>query len=453
MLFKRKIYEKLVQWKNTSHGKTALLIEGARRVGKSTVAAEFAKNEYRSYLLLDFSKAGVQVKNIFRNHLDNLDLFCQLLQVQTGVRLERGKSLLIFDEVQCFPRAREAVKAIVADGRYSVLETGSLISIREHVSNIVIPSEEQSLCMYPMDFEEFLTACGEEVLLEYIKDCFNRKIPLEDSLHRKAMLLIKQYMIVGGMPQSVAAYLDNGLDFYAADQAKRSILDLYGKDIMKAERRYRTKVAAIFEQIPGFLSKHEKTVVLNEIEKNARYSGLADAFFWLQDAMIANLCLLCRDPNVGLALNEDSTQLKCYLGDSGLLLSHTFSPKEIQDAELYKKLLNGTLAINQGMFFENLVGQMLRANGHELYFYTHYSPEKHRNDIEIDFLLSNGRKTDFRILPVEVKSSKNYKTASLAEFRKRFKKRISGSVVIHPKNLKEEDGILYIPVYMAFLLR
>ncbi|MEE3393152.1 MAG: AAA family ATPase [Lachnospiraceae bacterium] len=452
MLFKRKIYNQLVQWKKTSNGKTALLIEGARRVGKSTIAEEFAKNEYKTHLLIDFSKTGIQVKNIFCNHLDNIDLFYQLLQVQTGVRLEIGNSLLIFDEVQKFPRAREAVKALVADGRCHILETGSLINIRENVSAIVIPSEEESISMYPMDFEEFLLACGEEPMLAYIRNCFQQKVPLEDSLHRKAILLIKQYMIVGGMPQSVAAYLENSLDFYEADLVKRSILDLYRKDIMKADRRYRTKVAAIYEQIPGFLSKHEKTVVLNEIEKSARYSGLADSFFWLKDAMIANLCLICRDPNIGLALNEDSTQLKCYMGDTGLLLSHTFSPKEIQDDELYKKLMNGRLAINQGMFFENLVAQMLHANGHDLYFYNHYSPEKHRNDIEIDFLLSNGSKTNFHILPIEVKSSKNYTTTSLTDFRERFKKRISISYVIHPKNLKEENGILYIPVYMTFLL-
>lgn len=450
--FKRKIYSRVAQWKKESHGRTALLIEGARRVGKSTIAEEFGKNEYASYLLIDFSKAGIEIKNIFRNHLDNLDLFYQLLQVQTGIRLEKGNSLLVFDEVQRFPRAREAVKALVADGRYDIIETGSLISIRENVSGIVIPSEEESISMYPMDFEEFLTACGEEQLIAYIRDCFEHCRPLEESIHRKATLLVRQYMIVGGMPQSVAAYIDQGLDFYEADKAKRSILALYRNDIMKAERKYRTKVMTVYDQIPGFLSRHGKTIVMNELEENGRYSGYSDSFFWLKDSMIVNLCTACTDPNVGMALSENVSKLKCYMGDTGLLLSHTFTEKEIQDGMLYKKLLNNRLSVNKGMFFENLVAQMLRVNGHDLYFYTHYNAEKKRNDVEIDFLLSNGSKTNFKVTPIEVKSANNYSTISLDDFRKRFPKRVSGAYVIHPKNFSQENGVTYIPVYMTFLL-
>jgi len=235
--------------------------------------------------------------------------------------------------------------------------------------------------MYPMDFDEFLEANGETPLSEYIHDCFDKKEALDDDSHKKAMLLIKQYMIVGGMPQSVAAYLENSKDFLASDTAKRAILELYRKDISKAEKKYRSKVLALYTQLPGFLSKHEKKIVLNDVDKNGRYVGYSDAFFWLGDSMITNLCTACTDPNVGLALNEDSTQIKCYMGDTGLLLSHTFTPEEIENGELYKEILHDRLSINEGMFFENLVAQSFRSKNHELYFYTHYNLEAHRNDI------------------------------------------------------------------------
>lgn len=452
MIFQRKILSGMESWKQKSDGKTALLIEGARRVGKSTAALEFAKAKYRSYLLIDFSTTGTRVKNLFRNHLDDLDDFFQLLQAETGVQLFRRESLLIFDEIQRFPRAREAIKTLVHDGRYDYLETGSLLSIRENVEDILIPSEERSLSMYPMDFEEFCMACGQQPLWEYIRDCYARRTPLEEALHHKAMLLVKQYMIVGGMPQSVGAYLENDKSFLAADEEKRGILALYRNDIMKISRKYRTRVLQIYDQIPSFLSRHEKRVSLSNLSGSAGAESFSDSFFWLADSMIANECFLCNDPNVGLSLNEDRGFVKCYLGDTGLLLSHTFSKKEIQEEELYKKLLNNRLSINEGMFFENLVAQMLTANGHELYFYTHYNPEKHRNDMEIDFLLSNGSKTRFKISPLEVKSSKNYTVTSLNSFRERFRGRIEQPCVIHPKNLKSDAGILYLPIYMTPLL-
>lgn len=452
MIFKRKIYDEILSWKKNSRGRTALLIEGARRVGKSTITEEFGRNEYRSYLLIDFSMANARLKNIFNNHLTDIDEFFLLLQAQTNTRLYRRDSLVIFDEIQKFPRAREAIKALVADGRYDFIETGSLISIRENVENILIPSEEHSIRMYPMDFEEFAQACGEKPLLDYIKECFEKKTEAEPGLHRKAMLLLKQYMIVGGMPQSVSAYLDGSKSFHDADSAKREILSLYRKDIHKASIRYRTKILQMYDGIPGYLSKHEKKVDVGDIDAGARTNGLADAFFWLSDSMIANECFACSDPSVGLSLNENRTSVKCYMGDTGLLLSHTFSEKEIEDGEIYKKLVNDRLSINKGMFFENLVAQMLTAKGYELFFYTHYSEEKHRNDMEIDFLISNGSKTNFKVSPIEVKSSKNYSTTSLLDFKKRFWERTDRSFVIHPKNLKIENGIAYIPIYMTWLL-
>ena len=452
MYYKRKIYEDILKWKNENEGKKALLIEGARRVGKSTIVEEFARNEYESYLLIDFSRTSIKVKNIFRNHLDDIDLFYQLLEAELNSSLKRRKSLLIFDEVQKFPRAREAIKALVADGRYDLIETGSLISIRENSADILIPSEEKIISMYPMDFEEFCIACGEEGLLSYIQDCFTRCVPLEDSIHRKAMLLLKQYMIVGGMPQSVRAYLENGKSFLYADNEKRDILNLYRNDIRKITRKYKAKVLQIYDQIPGFLSTKEKRVVLNKMQGNPEFDSYSEAFFWLEDSMIVNECFNCTDPNVGLSLNEDRSYVKCYMGDTGLLISHTFNEKKISEGELYRKLLNDRLSINKGMFFENLVAQMLTAKGYELFFYTHYNPDKHRNDIEIDFLLSNGSKTNFKVNPIEVKSSKNYSSISLNEFKTRFAKRIGTPYVIHPKNYKIENGVTYLPVYMVYLL-
>ena len=306
--------------------------------------------------------------------------------------------------------------------------------------------------MYPMDFEEFCMACGEEQLLDYIKTCFDKKIEVERDIHQKAMLLIKQYMIVGGMPKSVNAYLEGGKSFFEADIVKREILSLYRKDIQKASKKYMTKTLQIYDGIPGYLSKHEKRVTINNIDAGQVTNSLGDAFFWLADSMIANECFGCNDPNVGLSLNEDRTYVKCYMGDTGLLLSHAFSEKEITEGELYKKLLNDRLSINKGMLFENLVAQMLVSNDYDLYFYTHYNPDKHRNDIEIDFMLSNGSKTNYKINPVEVKSSKNYTTTSLTSFRNKYKKRVETSYVIHPKNLRIDNEIMYMPVYMTFLL-
>jgi len=451
MIFRRKIMKELESWKEKNRGKTALLIEGARRVGKSTVAEEFGKAKYRSYMLINFSMVNNRVKGLFEDYLLNLDDFFQLLQAEMGVRLFRRESLIIFDEIQRFPRAREAIKALVQDGRYDYLETGSLLTIRENVENILLPSEEQSICMYPMDFEEFCSACGQDALWEYICDCFQKKRPLDDRIHHKAMLLIRQYMIVGGMPQSVSAYLENDRSFIDADEQKRNILTLYRNDIVKIGRKYSTDVLQIYDQIPGFLSKHEKRVTISRLaDKNA--SILADSFFWLANSMIANECFACSDPNIGLSLHENRTLIKCYMGDTGLLLSHAFSKKEIDDGGLYKRLLTERLSINQGMVFENLVAQMLTSNGYELYFYTHYDKGKHRNDIEIDFLLSNGSKTAFKVSPIEVKSTKNYAITSIERFCERFRGRVKQPYVIHPKNLKAEGGILYLPIYMTPLL-
>lgn len=452
MLFNRKIYDRFLEWKREVGGTKALLVEGARRIGKSTVVEEFAKNEYKSYILIDFAKATEETKGYFQEHLNDLDTLYMLLSVQYGVQLYPRESIIIFDEVQMFPKAREAIKYLVADGRYDFIETGSLISIKENVKDIVIPSEERQIKMYPLDFEEFCWALDEAPLIQYIRDCFAKRIPLERSLHNKAMLLFKQYLLVGGMPMSVVAFLDGRKDFGKADLEKRDILALYRNDIMKIKAQYRSKVMAIFDQIPGLLSRHEKRVVFNRVAEGSRADQYEETFFWLSDSMIANECRRASDPNVGLSLTESDSFIKCYLGDTGLLVSHAFDENELLEDEVYKQILAGKLGLNEGMLYENVIAQMLTANGHRLFFYTHYNEEKKRNDIEIDFIISNNSKTRYKMFPIEVKSGANYSIESLLRFREKYKSRIGGCYVIHPRNLVERDDILCIPPYMTICL-
>lgn len=452
MIFKRKIYDKFLAWKKESKGKKALLVEGARRIGKSTIVEEFARNEYKSYLIIDFAKAPEEVKGYFSSYLDDLDTFYMLLSVHYGVKLYHRESVILFDEVQRFPKAREAIKYLVADGRYDFIETGSLISIKENVKDITIPSEERHLRMYPMDFEEFCWALEEVPLVDYIHRCFEEKTPLERSLHDKAMLVFKQYILVGGMPMSVVAFLEGDKDFGKADVEKRDILDLYRSDIMKIKAQYRAKVLAIFDQIPGLLSRHEKRVVFNRIVEGSVAEQYEETFFWLSDSMIANECRKTNDPNIGLSLNESDSFIKCYMGDTGLLVSHAFDENELLENEVYKQILSGKLGLNEGMLYENAIAQMLVSNGHRLFFYTHYDAEKKRNDIEIDFIISNNSKTQYRMFPIEVKSSPKYSIDSLNRFREKFKSRIGGCFVIHPRNLQEKDGVLFLPPYMTTCL-
>lgn len=452
MVLKRKIYNKLLEWKKESQGKKALMVEGARRIGKSTICEEFGKKEYESYLLIDFAKRDKEVEAYFNRYLNDLDTFFMLLQAHFGIKLTERKSLIIFDEVQMFPQARAAIKYLVADGRYDYLETGSLISIKENVKDIVIPSEERHINMYPLDFEEFAIALEEELLVEYIKKCFEKKEPLERSMHNQAMILFQQYMLVGGMPMPVVAFIDNNKDFTQADKEKRDILKLYREDIMKIDARYRSKVLAIFDQIPGFLSQHEKRVVFKQLQNGSYADQYEETFFWLSDSMISNECFLCNDPNVGLSLNETRGYVKCYMGDTGLLLSHAFDENELLEDEVYKQILTGKLQINEGMLYENAIAQMLVANGHRLYFYTHYNEEKHRNDMEIDFIISNNSKLKYKMFPIEVKSGKRYSTKSLNDFMQKYKERIGEGYIVHPRNLLLKDGIVCIPPYMAMLL-
>lgn len=447
-MFKRKIYEKLLEWKKKYSGKNALLIEGARRIGKSTIVEESAKNEYESYILINFDDCSKDVINAFENKLINLEDFFRTLEFNYNVNLVNRKSLIIFDEVQRFPKARQSIKKLVSDGRYDYIETGSLISINENVKDITIPSEEISIKMYPLDFEEFVNAIGKEKILDFIKNAYDSKKALDNGMHREAMELLKKYILIGGMPQAILEYEENGFEY--CDMRKRAIIDLYRKDIMKIKGIYRNKVMSIFDQIPAFLSKHEKRIIFSKIENGiSTENTFENTIMWLENSMITNNCYKCNDPNVGLGINKDDSYVKCYMGDTGLLVSMAFDEYSIAKDELYQKIMNDKLSVNKGIFYENIIAQMLVAKGHKLYFYTHYDVEKKRNDIEIDFLL-----TDYGIkkslIPVESKSAKNYTHVSIKKFREKYKNRIEKSIIIHPKNIVFEDNILRIPPYMTW---
>ena len=452
-MFKRKIYNKLLKWKNESKGETAMLVEGARRIGKSTIVEKFAKENYKSYILIDFSKVTNSIKEAFNNLLNSLDSLFMVLSLEFDTPLYPRESLIIFDEVQKFPRAREAIKHLVEDGRYDYIEIGSLISIKENVKDILIPSEEQSIKMFPMDFEEFAWALGEGMIIEYIRDCFEKRVPLHDSIHKKAMFLFKQYMLVGGMPRAIDKFISHNKQFVECEKEKRNIIKTYRDDIHKIDRAYKSKVLSIFDQIPFFLSQHEKRVKIKSISTDTTAIDYEETFFWLSDSMICNECFLCTDPNLGLSLNKKRNFVKCYMGDTGLLLTHTFDENNEEQTNYHQELLSDKLSINKGMFFENIIAQMLVSNGHKLYFYTRYNEEKHRNDIEIDFLLTTGNKVSQKLIPLEVKSSKSYKVESMKKFIEKFEDRIDKAYIIHPKNLSiREDGIICIPAYMTICL-
>jgi hypothetical protein len=449
---KRKIYDELLKWKADGAGKTALLIDGARRVGKSYVAEKFAQTEYKTHILIDFNRAGDDVKELFVHYLNDLDTFFMYLSGYYNVKLYAHESLIIFDEVQLFPKARAAIKYLVADGRYDYLETGSLMSIKKNVRDIVIPSEERHIKMYPMDFEEFLWAMDNDTLMDIVRNCFEAKKPMGQAMHRRAMDYFRQYLIVGGMPQAVQEYVQSR-DFDRVDRIKRDILTLYRADIVKHAEGYEMKVESIFDEIPAQLQKHEKKFKLSSLKKEARFREYEDALFWLDDAMITNICYNSTAPNIGLKLNMDRMTLKCYMGDTGLLISHAFDENGIVSEEIYKKLLFDKLEVNKGMIVENIVAQMLVASGHKLYFYSSASRNDSQSRMEIDFLIAKSKISNrHKISPIEVKSSKNYTLSSLRKFVGKYGEQTYIPYVLHTGDWKEEDGIIFLPLYMTPLL-
>ena len=450
-VMRRKIYQQLLDWKEKRNGEVALLIEGARRIGKSYIVEAFGKKEYKSYLLIDFNKAPEMVREWFDLYLEDLDTLFLYLSQHYKVRLHERNSLIILDEIQLCPRARAAIKFLVADGRFDYIETGSLVSIKKNTQNIVLPSEERSIQMYPMDFEEFLWATGNDMLMDLIRKMYVERKPMGQAFHRKAMDAFRLYMIVGGMPQAVKKYVDTQ-DFDAVDAAKRDVLTIYRNDIFHYAEDIAEKVVSIFDQIPSQLSKHEKKFRLSALKPGAKYRDWDDAFFWLKDASVVNVCYNSTEPNIGLKMNEDRTTLKCYMNDTGLLLSHAFDEKGIMSAEIYHKLLFGKLEVNEGMLVENVVAQMLTASGNKLFFYSKASDVAEER-MEIDFLLQKNKVTNrHNIHPIEVKSGTNYTLSSLKKCMKKFGEYMTAPTVIHAGDLKVEDGITYLPLYMTPLL-
>lgn len=449
---KRKIYDELLAWKETSQGTSAILVEGARRVGKSYIVEEFARNEYKDYLLINFRRVSEDVKRWFDIYMEDIDKLLQNLQLHYNKQLTHRNSVIIFDEVQACPRAREAIKFLVEDGRYDYIETGSLVSIKKNVKDIVIPSEEDKLDMNPMDFEEFLWAMGNTMLMPFIRECFESKTALGQAMHRKVMDLFRLYMVVGGMPQAVLAYIETK-DFQQVEAAKRRILNLYRNDISQYAENLEAKVTAIFDELPSQLQKHEKRFNLASIGQNARMRDYDSAFLWLVDARIVNCCYNSTEPSIGLRLNEDRTTLKCYMSDTGLLISHSFDEKGKVPIEIYQKLILGKLETNEGMLVENIVAQSLRAAGHKLYFFSKYSHSDATERMEIDFLISKSKITNrHNISPIEVKSSTRYSLSSLKKFMEKYKPFLSTPYVLHDGDVNVKEDIVYLPLYMTQLL-
>lgn len=440
MMFKRKIYSKMLEWKQESDGRTALLIEGARRIGKSTVVQEFAKNEYDSYILIDFAKASKDIRTLFEDISDLNYLFLQL-QLQYKVDLQERKSVIIFDEVQLCPMARQAIKALVEDHRYDYIETGSLISIRKNVKDILIPSEERKISMYPMDYEEFLWAVGDETTFSILKKCYDMNQGLGEVLNRKQLRQFRLYMLVGGMPQSVATYLETN-NFRRVDEIKRDILNLYEADFSKIDSTGR--LAMLFDAIPAQLNKNSSRYQANSVLDGERSDKILELIAELKESKTVLVSYNTNDPNAGMANSRDLSKFKLFLSDTGLFVTLMFKDKDFTENEIYEKLLSDKLSVNLGYLYENVVAQCLAANGNELYYHTIMN-EKSKHNYEIDFILARKNK----IIPLEVKSS-GYKThKSLDVFTEKFSDRILTRYLIYTKDMCKDKDVFCIPVYMV----
>ena len=441
MIFKRKLYEKMLQWKHVRNGSTALLIKGARRVGKSTLAEEFAKNEYKTYILIDFAHINKQINDLL-DDMSDLDFFFMRLQVETGITLYERESVIIFDEVQLKPAARQAIKYLVKDGRYDYIETGSLLSIKKNVQNIVIPSEETRVTLYPMDFEEFYWALGNKTTFTILRKFWEMKRPLEES-HRKLMRDLRLYMLVGGMPQAVDTYLKtNNMQF--VDAQKREIIELYKDDFNKIDPTGRASL--LFAAIPAQLSSNAGRYQVSGVIENQDAQRVAAVVADMADSMTVSLSYHVNDPNVGMPLSRNIYRYKMFVADTGLFVTLAFWDKDYTENIIYSKLLSDKLDANLGYVYENLVAQMLRTSGNELFYHTF--PDDNNHNYEIDFLLSRGNK----LLPIEVKSS-GYKThKSLDKFCEKFSSRIGERYLVYTKDYHKDGETIYLPVYMTGLL-
>lgn len=442
-MFRRKIYDKLLEWKTESDGRTALLIEGARRVGKSTVVEEFAKNEYESYILIDFSRASKAVKELFED-ISDLDYLFLQLQLQYKVDLHERRSLIIFDEVQQCPLARQAIKALVADHRYDYVETGSLISIKRNVKDILIPSEERKISMYPMDHEEFLWAVGDTTTIPLLKKVFDSGKPVGVQIHRKLMRDFRLYMLVGGMPQAVNEYIETN-NFRKVDQIKRDILNLYEDDFKKIDPT--GKLSSLFDAIPAQLNKNASRYQVSSVLNGERAENILESIAELKDSKTVLVSYHANDPNTGISNNKDLGKFKLFLSDTGLFTTLMFKDRDFTENIIYEKLLNDKLSANLGYLYENAVAQILTANGDALFYHT-FMNESTRRNYEIDFILARKNK----VCPIEVKSS-GYKThASLDAFSRKFSDRILDKYLIYTKDFAKDEDIFCLPTYLVQFL-
>ena len=443
MTFKRKIYDKFLEWKKNSEGKTALLVEGARRIGKSTIVEEFAKNEYESYILIDFTKASKEVLNLF-DDISDLNYIFLRLQLIYHKELHERKSLIIFDEVQFCPKARQAIKHLVADHRYDYMETGSLISIRKNVKDILIPSEERQVQMYPMDFEEFKWALGDTVTIKLLRESFEKYQPLGDDLNRTMMRDFRLYMLVGGMPKAVSTYIETN-NMRLVDEEKRDILRLYESDFMKIDST--GKAAMLFKSIPSQLEKNASRYQVSSVLENQRNSTVLELISEMESSKTVLVSYKSDDPNAGLTRTKDLENFKLFVCDTGLFTTMLFMDKDFTENIIYEKLLSDKLSVNLGYLYENVVAQILKANGNSLFYYT-FLDEKSRHNFEIDFLLARNNK----VCPIEIKSS-GYKThASLDAFSEKYSSRILNKYLVYTKDLGKDKDVFSVPVYMTMFL-
>ncbi len=439
MVFKRKIYDRMLRWKQERNGETALLIQGARRVGKSTIVEEFAKREYKSYLLIDFTLASPEVRALFQD-LSNIDYIFFQLQVIYKVNLTERESVIIFDEVQKEPAARQAIKHLVKDHRYDYIETGSLISVRKMGAEILLPSEETKINMYPMDYEEFRWALGDTATIPLLRQAWEQNIPLREA-HRNAMRDFRLYMLIGGMPQAVAEYLKTN-NLSAVDLVKRDIISIYADDFEKIDDGGRAK--AMYDSIPAQLNKNFSRFQVTTATGGDVINRVGDIIKSMADSMTTNVAYHSNDPNIGLALSKDTERFKMYASDTGLFITLAFMDKDVTENVIYNKLLSDKLNANLGYVYENVVAQILKASGKDLYYHT-IPINGGKKYYEVDFLVPDGSK----VSPIEIKSS-GYRThASLDAFCDKFSDRIQNRYVIYTKDLHREGGITYLPVYMT----
>lgn len=440
-VFRRKIYDDILDWKRKNDGRTALLVEGARRIGKSTIVEEFARNEYKSYILIDFNTASAEVKSLF-DDLMNLEFIFLRLQQAYSTQLFERNSVIVFDEVQQCPKARQAIKYLVKDGRYDYIETGSLISIRKNIENITIPSEEDRIQMNPMDYEEFRWALGDTVTVPLLKTFWEKKIPL-GAAHRDAMRNLRLYLLVGGMPQAVNAYLDTN-NLRTVDEVKRKIILLYREDFAKIDKT--GKVSNLFMSVPAALSRNASRYVPSSVIGNVADDKMSELLMNLEDSKTVNIAHHADDPNIGLPVSANYDKFKIFLADTGLFVTLAFWDKDFTENIIYDKLLSDKLSVNLGYVYENLIAQMLVASGNRLFYHTWKKDEKHY--YEIDFLLSRGAK----LCPVEVKSSGYKAHASLDAFCDKYFARVGSRYLIYTKDLTKDNGTTLLPAYMTPLL-